>query len=55
MKEEKEKDLPCPHGRSSWQNCPHCLGLNTIEELPTLEINVIDSVINKDLGPGQKK
>lgn len=22
------EDQPCPHGRSSWGMCPHCLGLN---------------------------
>lgn len=24
----KRTQLPCPHGRPSWQACPHCLGVN---------------------------
>jgi len=23
-----QAELPCPHGRTSWKHCPHCLGLN---------------------------
>lgn len=26
--------LPCPHGRASWQMCPHCLGLNAAPYVP---------------------
>lgn len=25
---QSEVELPCPHGRSSWNSCPHCLGIN---------------------------
>jgi len=25
---DKEPQLPCPHGRSHWGHCPHCLGIN---------------------------
>lgn len=31
MKEDNnnvEDNKPCPHGRESWQTCPHCLGVN---------------------------
>jgi len=55
---ENIKDMPCVHGRANWKNCPHCLGINNQEEVKvpeTLEINVIDSIEGKDLGPGQKK
>ncbi len=24
----EEKKLPCPHGRTHWGDCPHCLGIN---------------------------
>ena len=23
-----EPQLPCPHSRPSWKQCPHCLGVN---------------------------
>jgi len=55
---ENKKDFPCVHGRASWRDCPHCLGINNQEDVKvpeTLEISVTDSVSGKDLGPGQKK
>lgn len=27
----KEEQLPCPHGNSSWSSCSHCLGLVLLE------------------------
>lgn len=29
MSHNTQKKGPCPHGRSSWKNCPHCLGVNS--------------------------
>jgi hypothetical protein len=29
----------CPHGRSSWASCPHCLGLNRTAEPPLAEVS----------------
>ncbi len=28
----KIEKYPCPHGRSHWGNCPHCLGINSIPQ-----------------------
>jgi hypothetical protein len=28
--ETAETEHPCPHMRSSWQHCPHCLGLSSL-------------------------
>lgn len=26
--ETPDPESPCPHGRTSWRHCPHCLGIN---------------------------
>lgn len=27
---KEQTSLPCPHGRTSWASCPHCLGIGSL-------------------------
>lgn len=34
---------PCPHGRVSWRNCPHCIGMNEAHTpAPKIDIDIND-------------
>lgn len=40
--EGERQEMPCDHGRASWQMCPHCMGFNQRPmdgELPTFTIS----------------
>lgn len=42
--------IKCPHGRSRYKNCPHCLGLNnTTDERTWNGSEIIDTAIKRGI------
>ncbi len=39
-------NLPCPHARPSWRDCPHCLGVNAAARLPSDGLETVESPID---------